>query len=263
LLIEAAAKLPEHRTSLIALSVDANFPPQAGLGWSAAFSVALARAVRAYQGRAPNDDLAAQAGLVYERHFHGCPSGIDSTTIAFEAPCYVKTGRAFVNGTRTRARGPLAGFIDIAPGGVFVVADSGERGSTRQAIEQTARLLDRRHKQRVVGKLTDVAETIALQMATALSRGDFPYVGLMLNESHLLLKALELSTPRLDHLRHVALSAGALGAKLTGSGLGGCLLALCLPDRVQEVAAALRAAGVSTLFTQPTAALMSAKKDAA
>ncbi len=97
-----------------------------------------------------------------------------------------------------------------------------------------------------------IAETKALQTASALRNGDYEYVGSMMNENHYLLKALEVSTPRLEKLRLAALGAGALGAKLTGAGQGGFLLALCWPDNVDAVEHALCNRGATTVIRQAT-----------
>lgn len=236
-----------HRHSL-GVSVVANFPHQAGLGASAAFSVAFCRAIMALAGE-EDEDLVAQAALDLEQVFHGQPSGIDSTTIAFGSPCYVKTGTSFVNG---QSAGPMSGFIDVHPGAVFLLADSGERGNTAEAVGRVAALRGGQRGEHMVQRLTEVAETIALQTATALRKGDFEYVGTMMSENHHLLTALEVTTDRLELLRRTALDAGALGAKLTGSGLGGFLLALCWPDDVDRVKAALSRRGVGLFFEQPT-----------
>jgi len=243
----AGALLTEQRYSLV-VSVAGNFPAGAGMGASAAFSVAFCRAVQKLQGVA-DEDLVAQVALDMEKVFHRHPSGIDSTTIAFETPCYVKTGPKFVGGG---AGGPLAGFIEIRGGAVFLLADSGERADTGDVMERVRRTAEPPAGEKMVQRFTEVSESISLVTATELRKGNFEHVGTMMNENHHLLQALGVTTDRIDSLRKVAADAGALGAKLTGAGLGGFLLALCLPDNVSAVKDALAGAGVATFFVQPT-----------
>ncbi len=230
------------------LSVSGNLDSGAGLGASAAFSVAFARAYLKLSGRA-DEDLVAQAGFEMERAFHGHPSGIDSTTVAFQVPCYLKTGDRYVNGQEA---GASAGFIDIAPGAVFLLADTGERRHTRDSVDTIKTFAQSAQGSKVLTKLVDISETIALQTAAAIKDGDFEYVGSMMNENHYLLRALEVSTPKLERLRLAALGAGALGAKLTGAGGGGYLLALCWPEMADDVADSLCNRGAVRVIRQPT-----------
>lgn len=234
------------------IRVEATFPPAAGLGASAAFSVAFCRAMLSMTGETLDEDLVAQASLEMERVFHVHPSGIDSATVAFDSPAFVKSGSRFIAKGPGGNKGPLVGFLDIAPGAVFLLADSGERSRTKDAVGKVFAMASQPGGARVLRKLTAVAESIALQVATALKIGDFEYVGIMMKENHYLLKALGVSTDRLDSLQKTALKAGALGAKLTGAGMGGFLLALALPEQAEAVKTALSAAGAKTIFEQPS-----------
>jgi len=249
---KAAKRLLTEQRFSIVLSASSNFPARAGLGASASFCVALSRSLMALAHRR-EEDMVAQVAHDLEKLFHRAPSGIDSTTVAFESPCYVKMGESFVNGEGVD--GPLAGFLDVAPGAVFLLADSGERGDTVRAQAKVAQLAERTHGDRVLSKLTGVAETIALQSASALRAGDYEYVGTMMTETHYLLQAIGVSTDRLDRLCRTAVEAGALGAKLTGSGLGGFILAALYPDDVPRVKEALQKEGVKLFFEQPTEGL--------
>jgi mevalonate kinase len=246
----AARAFLGRRARRIEIELASNLPAGAGLGASAAFSVALLRAFSVAL-ETGDEDVIAQKALDLERIFHGHPSGIDSTTIAYEAPCYVKTGDRFVGRARG-AKGPLAGFIDLAPGGLFLLADSGERHDTAVAVSAVGRMAETAAGRRTIEKLTQVSETIALQTATALRQGDWPYVGSMMTENHYLLAALGVSTERLETLRRAAVGAGALGAKLTGAGAGGFLLALTTPSGAARIRRALCAAGTPRIIEQTT-----------
>jgi len=242
------AEMTDGQRYRLDMVVSGNLDSGAGLGASAAFSVAFARAFLNLQRRS-DEDLVAQTAFEMERAFHGHPSGIDSTTVAFEVPCYLKTGEKFVNGSEV---GASAGFLDIAPGAVFLLADTGERRSTSAAVSSIKTFAETTRGGKIVSKLVDISETIALQTAAAMQDADYEYVGSMMNENHYLLRALEVSTPKLERLRLGALGAGALGAKLTGAGNGGYLLALCWPDNADNVAESLRNRGATNIIYQPT-----------
>jgi len=243
-----------ERRHRVALSVAADFPPRAGLGYSAAFSVAFCRAMAGLNEIGEAEDRVAQVSLDMERVFHDRPSGIDSTTIAFDAPCFVKTGKSFSvrNGGDRETHGPMAGFLDVARGGVLLLADSGERASTRDVLSRVLALLDRPRGELVLQRLAAVSESISLQTATALRKGDWEFVGNMLDENQCLLAGLGVSTPRLDALCRSAVRGGAFGAKLTGAGLGGFILAVTTADRIESVKKALEKQGVTRFVVQET-----------
>jgi mevalonate kinase len=232
--------------------VSSNFPGGAGLGASAAFCVAYVRALQQLPGLDADEDHVAQAAHTMERVFHSHPSGIDSTCIAFDSPCFIKTGDSFSVAGAPTDSGPMAGFLQIAPGAVFIMADTGERRSTRAVVDQVARFMAQPRGEAMFGKFMDVAESIALQTAAALRDGDFEFVGHMLRENHYLLRAMDLSTDACEELIETAAAAGALGAKITGAGLGGFIIALAWPDTAEEIATALRDAGARTVFVQST-----------
>ena len=85
-------------------------------------------------------------------------------------------------------------------------------------------------------------DEISVAGAAALEDRDYGTLGSLFNVCQGLLNALEVSTPELEGMIHIARSAGATGAKLTGAGGGGSIVALC-PERSPEVARALRDAG--------------------
>ncbi len=201
---KACSSLLKAQRYSVSLTSRSTFPMESGLGGSAAFSVALCRALMKLDKRHKDDDLVAQTALDLEKIFHGTPSGIDSTTIAFETPCFIKTGSQFLTQNSTQVSGPLAGFLQVPAGGVFVLAWSGQQGRTRDAIQKVRSLSETPGGDLVVQRLTAVAETISLQTASALRKGDFAFVGAMMDENHLLLRALAVSTPTLDRLVQVA-----------------------------------------------------------
>lgn len=225
-----------------------NLPAGMGLGGSAATCVALMRSLRDLLELEPDEDLVSMGAFELEELFHGTPSGIDSTTIAFESPCFLKGGGDWAP-WESGDEEPVAGFIDLAGDMPLVVAVSRTPGRTREAIAKLETLASTVKGMEMLRRFTGVAEGIAVRGASALRDGAWDAAGDLLNENHYLLSALGLSTPELEHLRQAALDAGAWGAKLTGGGLGGSLVALVPPDRLGSVKNALELAGAGMVFS--------------
>jgi mevalonate kinase len=209
----------------------ARIPAQAGLGSSAALTVALARLVLG-QGADPAELVLAS--LVGERVFHGNPSGVDSEVAARGGVL------RFVRGETPRPiswAGPLR--IVLVPSGV-----------ARHTAVQVAKVQDKvdrwpmiaRPMLEALGAATDRAQL-------ALESGDLAGLGEIMNMAHQLLGGLGVSSWILDELCAVARQAGALGAKLTGAGGGGCMLALPPPD-AGPVLEAFRARGLAPLVVE-------------
>jgi len=205
---------------------DARIPARAGLGSSAALATAAARAAAGAIGRADATDAIAAAVAEAEAAFHGNPSGIDAA------------------GTFTRADGwrPAAVLQPIT----LCVGLSGKPRDTAAQIASVARLRERLaavdHILRALGTLTDEA-------AAALAKGDVDGLGRIFDAAHGLLSALRLSSPELDALVHAARAAGAIGAKLTGAGGGGAVIALA-PAHERDVLARWSEAGFDGFLTE-------------
>jgi len=207
------------------LRIDADVPAGAGLGSSAALAVAVARAVTGGRGGAGVADIERIAAAA-EARFHGRPSGIDVAVAAHGGL-----------GLFRKATGwqPVA-----APPVPLAIGLSGEPKSTAEMLDRVAqaRAADPDGVDRRMAALGRAAEA----GAAALVAGDLAAVGPLLSAAHDQLAAIGLSTPGLDRMVAAALDAGALGAKLTGAGGGGAVIALA-PGREQVVVDAWRAAG--------------------
>lgn len=193
-------------------------PARAGLGSSAALTVALARLVLG-----PDADLdeVVEASLAGERVFHGEPSGLDSRVAAQGGVL------RFVRGEGAEAvtlGGPLP--LVIVPSGI-----------PRSTATQIAKVRARRERQPVImqGILGALAAAVDAGVR-ALAANDLESLGEVMNLAHALLAAIDVSSPALDALQATAVTAGARGAKLTGAGGGGCLLVLPPDDPTELVA---------------------------
>jgi len=212
----------------VSIVVRSQIPVAAGLGSSAALSVALARAWAEMLGREPDEAELREVSLACERLAHGAPSGID-TEVAV-------TGRAvrFVRGEPPRPQ-------VVGPGIGLVVIDTGTPASTRTMVEAVARRRgeDPARFERLL------AETSALVAAAgdALAAGDVARLGAALDAAQPLLAAVGVSTPGLERAVAAARAAGAAGAKLTGKGGGGTAIAACREPDAATLADRLRGEG--------------------
>lgn len=216
------------------IAIRSDIPIASGLGSGAAVSTALARALCAGIGLPLAE--AALNDLIYEveKIHHGTPSGIDNTVIVYERPVY------FVRGA------PLATLRIGAPF-TLLIADTGRSASTRAAVAGVRQLYDR-DPAGVQPRLDEIGALVQ-QARAAIETGDSPTLGTLMNANHDLLRQLTVSSPELDALVSAARTAGALGAKLSGGGRGGNMIALVTPETSAAVAAALTAAGATRVIS--------------
>jgi mevalonate kinase len=214
-----------------AIEGDSQLPPGAGLGSSAALTVALARL--ALGPDAATDDV-VQASLAGERIFHGEPSGIDSQVAARGGVLRYVRGEV---PTPVALGGPLP--LLIVPSGV-------ERSTARQV----AQVRSRRDRFPLVGRaLLEALGRAVDRGITALGAADWPALGELMQIAHGVLAAFGVSSPILDAMCSTALQHGALGAKLTGAGGGGCIVVL--PGRQpQSLVRAFEAEGRAPLLVE-------------
>lgn len=223
----------------IACEVDAHIPAGAGLGSSAALAVAVARAALAAHNRADNNDVAA-AAMASERVFHGNPSGLDHTV-------------AMTGGLLRFVRGNPPHVQQLGTGAPFslVVAQVAAGASTAVQVSEFAR--------RIAGlgatgsRLLDCFEQIVDQAIPALERADLGELGLLFDANHGLLAGLGMSTAALDVACQKARNAGAYGAKLTGAGGGGCVIALADADSAEVICDTLRTCSISSFIVHHAA----------
>ena len=217
----------------LSIVVTSTIPIASGLGSSAAVSAAIARAIAAWLGKPLAPAIISRLVFDTEKLYHGTPSGIDNTVIAYERPVF------FV---RDRPAEPF----DLCRPLRLVVADSGLPASTRSAVSAV-----RRERTRDPGRyerLFDQMGAIAVQARAALVSGDGDLLGPLMSDNHALLQQIGVSLPVLDGLVDAACAAGAAGAKLSGGGQGGNVIALVTPESEAAVKRALLAAGAERVL---------------
>ena len=222
--------------------IHSDIPVARGLGSSAAVSAATIRAVLQLAGRDACDPADLHELIqTAERVAHGTPSGIDARMVVSDSPLWYQQGRF----ERAEARSPFS----------FVVADTGMPSGTRDAVAavHAQRAADQQRVDAIVAELG----ALATGARADLLSGDRVTLGLRMTDAHALLQQLDVSSPELDRLVRAARTAGALGAKLTGGGRGGCMIALAADaDTASDLAATLRRMGAAAAWTtnlEPTA----------
>lgn len=195
------------------LRVDATveLPAGAGLGCSAALGVAVIDAIDRACGTERSREALAEASFDWEKVFHGNPSGIDNTVAALGGVVVYRRGAPL---DPVRPKIPLP----------IVVAYSGESASTHSTVASVAHQRERRPAE--VDELFEAIASVVRNGRIAIERGDLEALGQLFDMNHMMLSSLMLSTDRLETLCSAAREAGALGAKLTGGGGGGCMIAL-------------------------------------
>ena len=234
--LEAAIDLIRDRLGIgtdYAIEVRSRLPLAMGLGASAAFAVAITRAFSARLGLGLDDAAVNAIAFECEKLAHGTPSGIDNTIATYATPMLFRNdGELEVKALETPGSPPI------------VIASSSEKGLTKELVAgvRSRRELSREHYDAIFAQM----DRLSLAGAAALEGGDYDELGRLMNLCHGLLSAIEVSTAELDAMVALARSAGAAGAKLTGAGGGGSMIALC-PGTVDEVSAALQSSGFRTM----------------
>ena len=215
------------------LVIRSDIPMAAGLGSGAAVSAALARGVAALLGRElAKADLNSIVFEVEKLH-HGTPSGIDNTVIVYERPIYYVKGQ------------PID-FIEINCQTSLVLGDTGVPSLTRAAVTDVRARLERRPGQ--TQEIFAEIGALVCEARIAVEAGDHRRLGKHMTQNHRLLQALGVSSPLLDRLVEAALRGGAYGAKLSGGGRGGVMIALASPDSEASIKQALREAGAKRVI---------------
>jgi len=208
-----------------------------GVGASAASCVAVARALAAYKGVRKTDEEINAIAFEGEKGYHGTPSGVDNSVSTFGGLIWFVKGQPNVI-ERIRMKAPFE----------IVIADTGLTTNTTKAVDGVRQRKTEEPER--YGRLFRSAEELANKAKKALETYDLKETGRLMNENHMLLQQIGVSCKELDHLVDVAMKNGAYGAKMTGSGLGGNIVALTPGNELQDkVAKAIETAGFKVLRT--------------
>lgn len=235
LFVATLQRLGHREPPPLRIELHSSIPVASGMGSGAALAAALVEALAVYIRGAEDRQLSPQqvAELVFEseRFYHGTPSGIDNTVVSYRYPIWFQ-------------RTPTVPIIEpITVGGcaTLVVGDTGVRASTRTMVEHVragwrADPLTFDHLFAQIGQIVQSVRQL-------LGAGDMHAVGQLLDHNQRLLDQLGVGSLELQRLLEAARGAGAWGAKLSGGGGGGVMLALVDAQGADTVRRALREAG--------------------
>ena len=221
--------------------VGGNLPGFSGLGASAASSVAIARAIAEEFNLELLDERINDIAYEAEKAYAGNPSGIDNTAATFGGLIWFK--KNLNGGPNTIEQLSIPEPVEIVIGNTGIVANTKSMvAGVRERKRQNPK------KYNVVFKQ---AKDLALRGRAALEAFDLKQVGELMNKNHHLLREIEVSCKELDYMVDLARTKGAFGAKMTGGGGGGCILALTPGKDLQEnVALAIENDGFKVLRTK-------------
>ncbi|MBG0788423.1 MAG: mevalonate kinase [Anaerolineaceae bacterium] len=213
-------EITPYHTPSFTIQLDSTIPIAAGMGSGAAVTVAIIRALSAFLGEPLPDERISEMAYEIEKIHHGTPSGIDNTVVTFQKPVYFQRGE------------PLQTLTPTQPT-YWVIADTGEKTPTIETVSDVRELYE---------SAPDTYEAIFAEIGQitrdarlALCQGDLDQLGPLMNRNQELLQKLEVSSPRLEKLINAARESGAVGAKLSGGGRGGNMIALTTYDRLSQV----------------------------
>lgn len=231
----------DAKTVAFDILLGGTLPGFSGLGASAASSVAITRAIAQEFGVILTDERVNQIAYEAEKAYAGTPSGIDNTAATFGGLLWFKKNLKDRQNTieKLHIREP----VEIVIGSTGVVANT-------KAMVEGVTERKQKHPEKY-DALFEQAEALALIGREALLQFDLKKVGKLMNDNHRLLQEIEVSHEKLDILVEIARKQGAFGAKLTGGGGGGCMVALTPNQELQErVAEAIENAGYEVLRTR-------------
>ncbi len=220
----------------ISILIQSEIPVASGLGSGAAVSVAITRALAEYMKKPLTDEQVSALAFEIEKLHHGTPSGIDNTVVTYAKPVY------FVKGETIEVLKVVQPFT-------IVIADTGIPTSTKESVRDV-RMQHHKNPEKYE-TLFAMAGSIA-KTARQLIEGGMPEsLGPLMDENHALLRSMKVSSPELDDLVIAARNAGALGAKMSGGGRGGNMIALVPAKKAEAVARSLERVGATnTIVTK-------------
>jgi len=216
------------------IQVTSTVPTASGLGSGAAVSAAVIRAFSAFLGKRLTDEQVSQLTFEVEKIHHGTPSGIDNTVIAHQKPIYYKKGEPFR-------------FLSIPVPFSILIVNSGIPGHTGDAVQlvQQNWINDTDHYDRIFKSIGEISN----RAYDLIQSGSPEDLGPLMDQNHDLLVELGVSSPELDQLVSAARKAGALGAKLSGGGLGGNIIALVNEGSEQIAKELVKTGAVHTILS--------------
>jgi mevalonate kinase len=228
------------RKATLEISLGGNLPGFSGIGASAASSVAIARAVSEEFRMGLSDEKINEIAYEAEKAYAGTPSGIDNTAATYGGLIWFK--KNLDGGPNTIEKLSIKEPVEIILGNTGTVAD------TKEMIAGVA--VRKKRNPEKYDAVFKQAEDLVSTARKSLNEFNLRKIGNLMNENHRMLQEIEVSCKELDYLVNLAREKGAFGAKLTGGGGGGCIVALTPGKELHEkVAAAMETEGFQVLRT--------------
>ncbi len=223
-----ASALKVKRIPACTIKITSTIPVAAGMGSGAAVSVALIRAFSSFLGHPLSDEKVSALAFEVEKIHHGTPSGIDNTVVTYARPVYFVKGMPIET---LQVRRPFT----------IVIGDTGIASPTAEAVGRVRKAWQADKAQ--YEAYFDSVGAIAQSARQAIESGGIELLGPLMDADHGVLRKIGVSSAELDALVMAARRAGAWGAKLSGAGAGGNMIALVPPAQAEGIAEALRKAG--------------------
>ena len=235
-LLKAVSAMNLSHIPACTIQIMSDIPIAGGMGSGAAVSVAILRAFSASLGHPLSDEQVSKLAYEVEVIHHGTPSGIDNSVITYAKPVYFEKGR-------------MIEILQVKHPFTLVIGDTGIPSPTVNVVSDVHNAWEKAGEK--YEDLFDAVGAIAASAREAIEAGLIDTLGSLMNENHALLCKMSVSSPELDGLVECARSAGALGAKLSGAGRGGNMIALVTHEYSDEIVRALVNAGATrTIVTE-------------
>ncbi len=213
-----------------------HIPRAMGLGGSAALAVAIIRALSAHFRLNLSDEHVNELAFKSEQIVHGTPSGIDNTMATYGDFILFRRGTP-----------PLMKSLEVEKPISIVIGITGVESLTAKMVANVRQSWEK-NKMMYERIFTEI-NALTLRAMKAIKRYDLETLGELMNINQGLLNAIQVSSWELEELIEIARKSGAIGAKLTGGGGGGAMIALC-PENAEHVAENMRKAGYRAIVTQ-------------
>ena len=203
----------------LTINLTSKLPQGSGMGSSAATSTAVCKALSNYLGVDLEKNQISELVFDAEKIVHGTPSGIDNTVVAYESPVY------FIKG-----KDPMT--FDSGRTFHLVIGDTGIESSTKETVGNVRKMWQK--EPNLMNGYFDEIENVTKGGKKAIEEGNIEMVGELMNDNHELLNKIDVGHPELEKLVELSIKSGAIGAKLTGGGGGGNMVALANNAKEQK-----------------------------
>jgi mevalonate kinase len=230
--------LAAHKEQIgLDIEINSTVPVGAGLGSSAAVVAAVTEAAGELLNVKMTKEDVFRVALEAERVVHGTASGVDPAIATFGGALLFQTDTGFK---------PLEVKTEVP----LVIGDTGVERSTKVQVDKVRTIAE--NYPQIMELVKKTAREIVLRAMDAFKHNDLKALGDLMNINHALLYGIGVSDESLEWLINAAKKAGAYGAKLTGAGGGGCMIALANEGKLQDVLDAIMRAGGRPFMAKKT-----------